>query len=203
MGGGEHRPGGRNDRACGHILAAEHHVLQRFYGSIQLHGVLAAVGQFLHQNAVCAFRQGGSGHDAGGTACGQCRSRGIARVKLHHHRQGDRGLPACTGGIRAVQGVAVQWAAVKGGLVHPGAEVGGSNAPAGGFQRDGLRGRRRQKRCRVQHAAQRLNGGAERLIHCNVLHRPAALPFCYGSDRDTGGGILSFKKAGKKEAETS
>ena len=105
--------------------------------------------------------------------------------------------------IRAVQGVAVQRAAVKRGLVHPGAEVPGSNAPAGDFQRDGLRGRRRQKRCRVQHAAQRLDGGAERLVHYNFLHRPAALPFCYGSDGDTGGGILFSKKAGEKEAETS
>ena len=203
MGGGKYRPGGRNDRTCGHVLAAEHHVLQRFYGSIKLHGLFAAVGQFLHQDAVRALRQGGSGHDAGSAPCGQRRSRGIARVKLHHHRQGDRVFPACSGGICAVQGVAVQRAAVKGGLVHPGAEVPGGNAPAGGFQRDGLRGRRRQKRCRVQHAAQRLNGGAERLIHYNFLHRPAALPFCYGSGRDTGGGILFSKKAGEKEAETS
>ena len=133
MGGGEHRPGGRNDRTGGHIFPPEHHVLQRFYGGIKLHGLFPAVGQFLHQDAVRALRQGGSGHDAGSTACGQCRSRGIARVKLHYHRQGDRGLPACTGGIRAVQGVAVQRAAVKRGLVHPGAEVGGGNAPAGGF----------------------------------------------------------------------
>ena len=124
---------------------------------------------------------------------------GIPGVELHHHRQGDRGLPACTGSIRAVQGVAVQRAAVKRGLVHPGAEVGGSNAPAGGFQRDGLRGRRRQKCCRVQHAAQRLDGGAERLVHCNFLHRPAALPFCYGSDRDTGRGILFSKRQVKKK----
>ena len=203
MGGGEHRPGGRNDRTCGYIFPPEHHILQRFYGGIKLHGLFAAVGQFLHQDAVRALRQGGSGHDAGSAACGQRCSRGIARVKLHHHRQGDRGLPACTGGIRTVQGVAVQRAAVKGGLVHPGAEVPGSNAPAGDFQRDGLRGRRRQKRCRVQHAAQRLNGGAERLIHYNFLHKPAALPFCYGSDGDTGGGILFSKKAGEKEAETS
>ena len=203
MGGGEHRPGRRDDRTGSYIFPPEHDVLQRLYGSIELYGLFAAVGQLLHQDAVCTLRQGGSGHDAGGTACGQRRSRGIARVKLHHHRQGDRGLPACTGSIRAVQGVAVQRAAVKGGLVHPGAEVGGSNTPAGGFQRDGLRGRRRQKRCRVQHAAQRLNGGAERLVHCNFLHRPAALPFCYGSDRDTGGGILFSKKAGEKEAETS
>ena len=193
MGGGEHRPGGRDDRACGHILPPEHYVLQRFYGSIELHGLFPAVGQLLHQNAVRALRQGSSGHDAGSTPCGQCRSRGIARVKLHHHRQGDRGLPACTGDIRAVQGIAVQRAAVKGGLVHPGTEVTGGNAPAGGFQRDSLRGRRRQKRCRVQHAAQRLNGGAERLVHYNFLHRPAALPFCYGSDGDTGGGILFSK----------
>ena len=203
MGGGEHRPGGRDDRIGGYIFPPEHYVLQRFYGSIELHGLFAAVGQFLHQNAVRALRQGGSGHDAGSAPCGQRRSRSIARVKLHHHRQGDRGLPACTDGIRAVQGVAVQRAAVKRGLVHPGAEVPGSNAPAGDFQRDGLRGRRRQKRCRVQHAAQRLNGGAERLIHYNFLHKPAALPFCYGSDGDTGGGILFSKKAGEKEAETS
>ena len=203
MGGGEHRPGRRDDRTGGYIFPPEHYVLQRFYGSIELYGLFAAVGQFLHQNAVRALRQRGAGHDAGSAPCGQRRSRGIARVKLHHHRQGDRGLPACTGSIRAVQGVAVQRAAVKGGLVHPGAEVGGSNAPAGGFQRDGLWGRRRQKRCRVQHAAQRLDGGAERLVHYNFLHRPAALPFCYGSDRDTGGGILFSKKAGEKEAETS
>ena len=191
MGGGEHRPGGRNDRACGHILAAKYHVLQGLYGGIQLHGLFAAVGQFLHQDAVRTLRQGCAGHDAGGTTCGQCRSRGIARVKLHHHRQGDRVLPACTGGIRTVQGVAVQRAAVKGGLVHPGAEVTGGNAPAGGFQRDGLRGRRRQKCCRVQHAAQRLNGGAERLIHYNFLHRPA-LPACYGSGG--GAGVFFFQK---------
>ena len=203
MGGGEHRPGGRDDRTGGYIFPPEHDVLQRLYGSVQLHGLFAAVGQLLHQDAVCTLRQGGSGHDAGGTACGQRRSRGIARVKLHHHRQGDRGLPACTGSIRAVQGVAVQRAAVKGGLVHPGAEVGGSNTPAGGFQRDGLRGRRRQKRCRVQHAAQRLDGRAERLVHYNFLHRPAALPFCYGSGRGTGRGILFSKKTGEKEAETS
>ena len=201
MGGGKYRPGGRDDRACGHILAPEHHVLQGLYGGIQLHGLFAAVGQFLHQDTVRAFRQRGTGHDAGGTTCGQRSSRGIARVKLHHHRQGDRVLPACTGGIRTVQGVAVQRAAVKGGLVHPGANVTGGNAPAGGFQRDGLRGRRRQKRCRVQHATQRLNGGAERLIHYNFLHRPA-LPACYGSGG--GAGVFFFsKKAGKKEAETS
>ena len=199
MGGGEHRPGGRDDRTGGYIFPPEHYVLQRLYGGIKLHGLFAAVGQFLHQDAVRALRQGGTGHDAGSAACGQRRSRGIARVKLHHHRQGDRGLPACSGGIRAVQGVAVQRAAVKGGLVHPGAEVTGGNAPAGGFQRDGLRGRRRQKCCRVQHAAQRLNGGAERLIHYNFLHRPAALPFCYGSDRDTSGGILFSKRQVKKK----
>ena len=200
MGGGEHRPGGRDDRACGHILAAKYHVLQRLYGGIQLHGLFAAVGQFLHQDAVRVLRQGGTGHDAGSAPCGQRCSRGIARVKLHHHRQGDRVFPACTGGICAVQGVAVQRTAVKGGLVHPGANVTGGNAPAGGFQRDGLRGRRRQKRCRVQHAAQRLNGGAERLIHYNFLHRPA-LPACYGSGG--GAGVFFFQKAGEKEAETS
>ena len=100
MGGGEHRPGGRDDRTGGYILAPEHYVLQRFYGSIELHGLFAAVGQLLHQDAVRALRQGGSGHDAGSAPCGQRRSRGIARVKLHHHRQGDRGLPACSGGIR-------------------------------------------------------------------------------------------------------
>lgn len=115
MGGGKYRTGRRNDRACSHVLAPEHHVLQRFYGSIELHGLFAAVGQLLHQDAVRALRQGCTGHDAGSAACGQRRSRGIARVKLHHHRQGDRGLPACSGGIRAVQGVAVQRAAVKGG----------------------------------------------------------------------------------------
>ena len=140
MGGGEHRPGRRDDRTGSYIFPPEHDVLQRLYGSIELYGLFAAVGQLLHQNAVRALRQGSSGHDAGSAACGQRRSRSIARVKLHHHRQGDRGLPACTGSIRAVQGVAVQRAAVKGGLVHPGAEVGGSNAPAGGFQRDGLWG---------------------------------------------------------------
>ena len=199
MGGGKYRTGGRNDRACGHVLAPEHHVLQWLYGGIQLHGLFAAVGQFLHQNAVRALRQGCTGHDADSAACGQRSSRGIARVKLHHHRQGDRVLPACTGGIRTVQGVAVQRAAVKGRLVHPGANVTGGNAPAGGFQREGLRGRRRQKCCRVQHAAQRLNGGAERLIHYNFLHRPAALPFCYGSDGDTGGGILFSKRQVKKK----
>ena len=199
MGGGEHRPGGRNDRACGYIFPPEHYVLQRFYGSIELYGLFAAVGQLLHQNAVRTLRQGGSGHDAGSAACGQCRSRGIARIKLHHHRQGDRGLPACSGGIRAVQGVAVQRAAVKRGLVHPGAEVTGGNAPAGVFQRDDLRGRRRQKRCRVQHAAQRLNGGAERLVHYNFLHRPAALPFCYGSDGAPAGVFFFQKRQVKKK----
>ena len=199
MGGGEHRPGGRDDRTGGYIFPPEHYVLQRFYGSIELYGLFAAVGQFLHQDAVCALRQGSSGHDAGSAPCGQRRSRSIARVKLHHHRQGDRGLPACTGGIRTVQSVAVQRAAVKGGLVHPGAEVGGSNAPAGGFQRDGLRGRRRQKRCRIQHAAQRLNGGAERLIHYNFLHRPAALPFCYGSDGAPAGVFFFQKRQVKKK----
>ena len=86
MGGGEHRPGGRDDRACGHILAPEHHVLQRLYGGIKLHGLFAAVGQFLHQDAVRTLRQGGTGHDAGSAPCGQRCSRGIARVKLHHHR---------------------------------------------------------------------------------------------------------------------
>ena len=91
----------------------------------------------------------------------------------------------------AVQGVAVQRAAVKGGLIHLGTEVTGGNAPAGGFQRDGLRGRRRQRCCRVQHAAQRLNGGAERLIHYNFLHRPA-LPACYGSGG--GAGVFFFQK---------
>ena len=201
MGGGEHRPGRRDDRTGGYIFPPEHYVLQRFYGSIELYGLFAAVGQFLHQNAVRALRQRGAGHDAGSAPCGQRRSRGIARVKLHHHRQGDRGLPACTGGIRAVQGVAVQRAAVKGGLVHPGAEVPGSNTPAGGFQRDGLRGRRRQKRCRVQHAAQRLDGGAERLVHYNFLHRPAALPFCYGSDGAPAGVFFFQKRQVKKSGD--
>ena len=83
MGGGKYRTGRRNDRTGGYIFPPEHHVLQRFYGSIKLHGLFAAVGQFLHQNAVCTLRQGGSGHDAGSAPCGQRRSRGIARVKFH------------------------------------------------------------------------------------------------------------------------
>ena len=112
------RPG--DDSPGGDVPAPEHHVLLRLQGGIEPDGVLTAVGQLLHQDAVRPLGQGRTGHDAGCTACGQGRGGGISGVELHDYRQGDGSFAAGPGGVGAVQGVAVEGAAVKGRLVHPG-----------------------------------------------------------------------------------
>ena len=172
MGGGEYRTGFGDDSTGGDVSAPEYHVLLGFHGGIELYRLLATVGQFLHQHTVCALGQGCAGHDAGRTAHRQRRSGGISGVELHGHGQGDGCFAAGTGGVGAVQGVAVEGTAVKGRLVHPGRKRPGSNPAARFVQRDGLRLRPRQSRSGIQHAAQRLRGRAERLFHKKILQMP-------------------------------
>ena len=139
MGGGEYRTGFGDDSTGGDVSAPEYHVLLGLHGGIELYRLLAAVGQLLHQHTVCALGQGCAGHDAGRTASRQRRSGGISGVELHGHGQGDGCFAAGTGGVGAVQGVAVEGAAVKGRLVHPGRKRPGGNAAVRFVQRDNLR----------------------------------------------------------------
>ena len=200
MGGGEYRTGFGDDSTGGDVPAPEYHVLLGLHGGIELYRLLAAVGQLLHQHTVCALGQGCAGHDAGRTAHRQGRSGGISGVELHGHGQGDGGFAAGTGGVGAVQGVAVEGAAVKGRLVHPGRKRPGGNAAARFVQRDGLRLRPRQSRSGIQHAAQRLRGHAERLFHKKSSKCPAT-PGLLWLRRGAVG--IHIKRQVKKEAETS
>ena len=172
MGGGEYRTGLSDDSTGGNVSAPEYHVLLGLHGGIELYRLLAAVGQLLHQHTVCALGQGCAGHDAGRTASRQRRSGGISGVELHGHGQGDGCFAAGTGGVGAVQGVAVEGAAVKGRLVHPGRKRPSGNAAARFVQRDDLCLRPRQSRRGIQHAVQRLRGRTERLFHKKILQMP-------------------------------
>ena len=200
MGGGECRTGLGDDSTGGDVSAPEYHVLLGLHGGIELYCLLAAVGQLLHQHTVCALGQGCAGHDAGRTASRQGRSGGISGVELHGHGQGDGCFAAGTGGVGAVQGVAVEGAAVKGRLVHPGRKRPGGNAAARFVQRDGLRLRPRQSRSGIQHAAQRLRGRAERLFHKKSSKCPATpgLPWLR-----RGAAGIHIKRQAEKEAEAS
>ena len=197
MGGGEHRTGFGDDSAGGDVPAPEYHVLLGLHGGIELYRLLAAVGQLLHQHTVCALGQGCAGHDAGRTAHRQRRSGGISGVELHGHGQGDGCFAAGTGGVGAVQGVAVEGAAVKGRLVHPGRKRPGGNAAVRFVQRDDLRLRPRQSRSGIQHAAQRLRGRAERLFHKKILQMPGHTRPAMAQAGRSGD---SYKKAGQKRS---
>ena len=168
---GQHRARIGNEGPGGDVLAPEDHIRVVGKFGVDAHVLFPAVGQFLHQDAVSPGGQGCPGHDPGRTPGGQGRRRRVTRIQLHHHGQGLRGLLPGPGRVRAVEGVAVQGAAVEGRLVHPGAQGRSSNA-ANGFVQPGILNRRLwQLRRRVQHTAQRLSGRTKRLFHLkNILH---------------------------------
>ena len=196
---GQHSSGSGNGGTGGDVLTPEHHIGVGLKPGVNAHLLLPAVGQLLHQNAVRARGQRCAGHNAGGTPGRQDSGGGIPGVELHHHRQGDRGLLPRPGRVGTVEGITIQRAPVKRGLIHPGAQVPGCDPPTGIIQRHPLRGRHWKSRSSIQHPAQGLGWRAKRLFHCkNPPSLPGAQFALYGPDKLPGRSLFDrqVKKSG-------